>query len=187
MATIIDRYAELTGGTPTPGPEPWPAAVALIAGIVPPAMAGESSNWQSALYPEGLAALALGTYLIAAEEARPADQVTIARVYADLCGPSPAPGWGPAVSQRHAVPSWTGRLRRLGHDPDGAAGHPGDPLTDLWLRLCADTAPPGETGMDDTSFIRAGTVLINAVEPTLAALHRLGASMDWEPARRPVL
>jgi hypothetical protein len=51
--------------------------------------------------------------------------------------------------------------------------------------LREDLTPPGSTGMDDTSFVRTGTMLINAVEPTLAALHRSGADMDWRPHRRP--
>lgn len=188
MATIIERYREMTGGTPSPGPEPWPGAVARVAGAVPLAMAAADSNWDSALYPEGLAALTLGIYLTAAEQARPPDRVTIAEVYDDICGPSPVPGEGPAVIRRHAVAaSWAARLAALGHDPDGAPGHPGDPVADLWVRLCAGTAPPGCADMNDASFIRAGAALANAVESTLRVLQRLGTDLDgWQPPRHPV-
>jgi hypothetical protein len=121
--TMSDRYAALTGGTPTPGPEPWPAAVARIAAVIPETMAGDT-RWLPALYPEGLAALALGTYIIAAEGARPPGQVTLSQVWDALRAPSGDPSWGPSVSQDHVVRAWSARLAALGHDPNAGIRRP---------------------------------------------------------------
>lgn len=215
VATILDRYTFWTGGSPTPGTAPWPEAVAQIAGIIPDQLASKHSTWFGGLLPEGLAALALGTYILAAESGRPATQITIGEVTQTLSDPDmsePDRQDRPIVNEPWAIRSWTARLAALGHDPDAGiqvprqpgrngeseylltygddawrafelGGYQGtalpDPVDALWLKLRVDCSPsPGVSDhVLETTFVRFGSVLSNAVEPALAALHRHGADV----------
>lgn len=223
MTTIIDRYAELTGGSPTPGRQPWPAAVARIAALVPGQLASRTVTGSDNA-PDGLAALALGTYILASETGHPPAEITLEAVIASWRDPGRRGEpdmfgtWRP--HEGYAISSWTQRLAALGHDPTagirwprerpardggpgytltcfddvhrayGRAGDPStrlpDPVDALWLNLREDCSPGDlDHPMVETSFVRMGSVLVNAVGPTLAELSRMGVNVPEDaPAGR---
>lgn len=165
-ATHLGRYAELTGGNPTPGPDPWPAAVARIAGLVPAGL-GDAESGGSRPHPRGRPPGPLHCR-------HPAGELTIgAPGHA-----APSPGW--KGSRPGLLSPWHARLAALGrHDlaagisepviwpasgddpadlvlvsgadvraalgaaPERNARRLGDPVAAAWLVLRRDQTPPG--------------------------------------------
>jgi hypothetical protein len=124
--TLLGRYIWYTGGSPTPGRDPWPAAVARIAAIIPGGLGSMDVSSAGGLTAQGLTALALGVYILAAESGQPPEAITLEQVLGELHDQGTARSgvnrW--VVNEPYAVPAWTRRLAALGHDPDAGIRSP---------------------------------------------------------------
>lgn len=143
------------------GPQLWCTAFDRVIAAFRPAWEGRSTAWDGVELAHGAAGVAVGMYLIAAEQTIPVSDVTREQIK-DLFGS----GWWEQVAV------WQAKLHALGHDPDDEH----DPVMARWRDLRRDCSPPNPRELSDAAWedasIRLGPMLGNAVRAVLAPRWR---------------